>query len=565
MKIVMKNNRSFLVIAFTALVLTILVGYTAIRLEQIYRENFPYRSVDPVYYSYYNAKLNVRLSYEDRFSIMKDEWLSNDRFPLRTVPLLFFAPALLANPYGHMATSLPMFFILLNVLGWTVYRRTSHLFYAVAVMSLLSATAYLYHGDFGIAVNWLDIPMSYLFGATVLCLINSRGSDLRWLAVFAVLASLTTLSRYIASVYLLFICAPLLVYYLALRWWKERNVWRAVILPAGMVTIIILLLAGNFLFSHFSGVLGFYSSYGYALGYGIQESLTWVVRTFITMVSMNWLWVLVMMAIFNLFLIWRSDQLDWENLIISTWLAVGLFLLFGVILRTVGAMHVLPTAVPLLLLASCAPVEWQGLLEQRSRWMVGTAACLILLAAVMFAGKSINQNYIDANHPSALDIDDKMFENSLSFVLQDQKFPVVWNVYFAEYAWKPSLVSFYRTGTLPLPAGQEFFNEHLTAWEADYPDLNPYQIADRIYTASTKWVDIAVTLAEPQQALQADWLTNDYSRIIASELTRRFAKDPVWEKVGVLVSKQYGTVVIYRNLKSNGSAYEQIFYDRLRP
>lgn len=107
----MKKNRSFLVIAFSALILTILVGYTAIRLEKIYRENYPYRSVDPVYYSYYNAKLSIRLSNEDRLSLVADEWSENNRFPLRTVPLLLFAPAWLAKPYGHMATSLPMFFI----------------------------------------------------------------------------------------------------------------------------------------------------------------------------------------------------------------------------------------------------------------------------------------------------------------------------------------------------------------------------------------------------------------------------------------------------------------------
>lgn len=48
-------------------------------------------------------------------------------------------------------------------------------------------------------------------------------------------------------------------------------------------------------------------------------------------------------------------------------------------------------------------------------------ACLILLAAVMFAGRSINQNYIEAIHPSVLEVDDKIFEDSLTFVLQNRK------------------------------------------------------------------------------------------------------------------------------------------------
>ena len=560
-----RADKSFLVIAITALILTVLVGYIAIHVGQIYRQNFPYRSVDPVYYSYYNAKLSVRLSSEDRLTVAAHEWLENNRFPLRTVPLLLFAPTWLAKPYGHMATSLPMFFILLCIFGWTVYRRTVHLCYAVAVMSLLGATAYLYHPDFGIAVYWLDTPMSYLFGAAVLCLINSRGTDLRWLAGFAALAALTALSRYVAAVYVFFICAPLLAYYLGKRWWEERNIWQAVILPSGVVIAIIVLLAGNFLITHFSGVLGFYSSYGYAVGYGIQESLTWVLRTFIAMVSTDWMSVLAMIAIFNLFLIWQNSLHDPENMIISGWLAMGLFLLFGVILRVVGARHVLPTAVPLLLLACCAPVNWPRPLEPRVRRRLGVAAGLIFLAGATLAGGSIHQNYVEATQPSELDRADKRFENALAQILQNENRPIVLNVYFAEYAWQPSMVSFYQTGTLPLPAGQLFFNQHLTAWEADYPGLDPYQIADRIYIASTKWVDIAVALAESQQAMQAEWLTNDYSRIVAAEMTERLGKDPNWEQVSELASQSYGPVVVYRNLNSNGTGYEEAFHGGLRP
>ncbi len=561
----LKSNKPFLVVAITALILAGLVGYIAIQLEQIYRQNYPYRSVDPVYYSYYNARLYVRLSYENRFSLAAQEWLENERHPLRTVPLLLVAPSLLAQPQGHMATSLPMYAILLWVMGWTVYRRTQHLFYALAIITLLGATKYLYNGDSGLAAYWLDPPMSFLFGATALCLVNSRGRDLRWLAAFAVLAALTALSRYVAAGYLFFVCAPLLAYYLARRWWQERNIWQTVILPAGIVAAIIMLLAGDFLLTHFSGVMGFYSSYGYALGHGIQESLARVIRTFSTTVSADWLWVLLAMAVFNLFLIWRNKTRDWENLIVSVWLSIAPFLLFGVILRVVGAKHLALMAVPQLLLLCSAPMFWQASSERRARWAMSVAACLILCAAVMLTGKSIYQNYNVATHPSLQDRRDKIFEDALVQLLQAEGHPIVWNFYFAEYAWKPSMVSFFQSGVLPLPAGQVFFNEHLTAWQADYPGLNPDQVFERIYTATTQWVDIAAVLAEPQQAMQAEWLVNDYSRIVAAQMSARLAQDPNWEKIVELESGLYGRVLVYRNLTSNGSAYKQAFYGGLHP
>jgi hypothetical protein len=561
----LNNNSPFLIIAVAALILTGLIGYVSIRIEETYRQNYPYRSLDPVYYMYYNAKLSVRLLDETRLNVAVDEWISNDRFPLRTVPLILFAPELLARPYGYMATSLPMFTIMLWMMGVTVYRRTRHILYSLAVISLLGATSYLFNLEYGFATYWLDTPMSYLFGAAVLSLVNSRGKSIPWLVAFAVLASFTVLSRYIAVMYILFISAPLLVYYLARRWRVERNFWKAVALPVGIIAVIILSLAGVFLFRHFSNVLGFYTSYGYALGFGIQESLIWVLSNFVTMVSSKWFWLLMSIAGVNLFLIFRSQIRDWENLIISLWLATGVLILFGVIIRTGSGVHVLPTAVPLLVLALCAPVQFREPWKHYTYLGMTVVACLIIISTVNLAGRSIDQAYTTALNPTPIDQDDKQFENALARILQSENRPLVWNVYFAEFAWKPTMVSFLRSKILPLPAGQPFYNEHLTAWEADYPDLDPYEVADRIHIASTKWVDLAVVLSDPQQAVNAEWLANDYSRIVAAEMSTRLAQDDNWEKITEISSQQYGLVVLYRNLNSNGAAYEEVFHGRLRP
>ena len=561
----LNSNRSYLIFAVAALILTGLIGHVSIRIEEIYRQNHPYRSLDPVYYMYYNAKLYGSLADESRLSVAADQWLNNNRHPLRTTPLVLFAPEWLAHPYGYMVTSLPMFAVMIWVMGVTVHRRTGHILYSLAVMSLLGATTYLFNVEYGIATYWLDTPMSYLFGAAVLSLVNSRGKSIPWLVAFAVLAAFTVLSRYIAVIYILFVSAPLLLYYLARRWWEERDFWKALVLPVGVIAVIILSLAGVFLFRHFASVFGFYTSYGYALGFGIQESLFWVISNFVTMVSPKWLWLLMSIAGVNFFLIIRSKTRDWENLIISLWLAIGILILFGVIIRTGSGVHVLPTAVPLLVLALCTPVQFREPWKKHTRLGMAVVACLIFIATMSLAGKSMEQAYTRASNPTLLDQDDKHFENALAQILQAENRPLVWNVYFAEFAWKPTMVSFLRSKILPLPAGQPFFNEHLTAWDADYPDLDPYEIADRIHIASNKWVDIAVVLSDPQQAMNAEWLANDYSRIVAAEMSTRLAQDYNWEKISEISSQQYGVVVVYRNLNSNGVAYEEAFYGRLHP
>jgi hypothetical protein len=561
----LNSNGPFLMITVTALILTGLIGYVSIRIEEIYRQNHPYRSLDPVYYMYYNAKLYSDLEDESRLSVATDEWLNNTRHPLRTTPLVLLAPEWLAHPYGYMATSLPMFAIMLWVMGWTVHMRTGYILYSIAVMSLLGGTAYLFNVEYGIAVYWLDAPMSYLFGAAIISLVNSRGKEISWLVAFAIFSAGAILSRYIAVVYILFTSVPLLVYYLIRRWREEQNFLKAIVFPITLIATIVLPLAGPFLFGHFETVVEFYTTYGYAVGFSIQEALLWGLKSFVTVVSPEWLWILVSMAFFNLYLIWYNKNQDRENLIISLWLATSVFILFGTVIRAGAGVHVLPTAVPLVATAFCAPVQWNKSEQNYTRWIITGVAVLSMIASINLASRFIKQNDAVASNPSESDRDNKAFENALADILRAENRHVVWNVYFAEFAWKPTMVSFFQSKILPLPAGQVYYNEHLTAWKADYPGLNPQEIADRIHAASNQWVDIAVVLEDPQQAMDAEWLTNDYSRIIAAEMTTRLLQDENWQEVTRLTNLYYGNVIVYRNLNSNGEAYQEIFHGGLHP
>ena len=185
-----------------SILITAIMGVVTGRIATTYSANYSY-FFDPVGYHLQSIHVYKELDTASRLSVAWREWLDNPRSPLRTTPLVLIWPSLLANPLGHLATALPMLATFLILLGYTVYRRTEHLLYSLAVMALFCAIRGMFDPTLGLAVFWLDLHASYLVGAAALCLLNSsNGRNLVALALFALIAALATLSRFVAAGYL---------------------------------------------------------------------------------------------------------------------------------------------------------------------------------------------------------------------------------------------------------------------------------------------------------------------------------------------------------------------------
>jgi len=543
------------VIVIWSVSLTILLGAVTNQIANAYLDNHSY-FFDPVSYSFRNARLYVRLGEEGRLNLAVQEWLENGRHPLRTVPLLLFAPELLAKRTGHMATALPALGVFLFLLGWTIYRRTRYVPYALACMALFCALPGMFSPTRGLSAYWLDLPAAFLAGAAALCLLNSSGGrNLKWLAGFAVLTSGAVLSRYVAGVYVFVMCTPVLAGYLLLRWRREHSFTRSVVAPVALVGGIVGTLAGYFIVAHYRSNMHFYSTFGYALGHGVWAAAVSTLKSLYLFVGWppvpGLLLALGLLGTFAVNLgVLRSKALNCQEQAAIGWLAISHILFLSVVVQAEGHAQAALYALPLLFLLAVSPALWK---EAR---LVSKAP--IVLAVIVFAAAALPgswhawRSYQQAQRPSPEAREQKNLDVALAQAVTKQGERLVWNAYFDEYAWIPAMEAFYRFGKFPLPAGQDyFFSIHESVWKGDYPGLTPDEVSRLVYDNTNQWVDVAVVFDDPMAT--DTQLNNDYSRAVAQYVAQAIRSDTRWERVFVVESSRYGTLAGYRNLAAHNS------------
>ncbi len=542
-----------------ALFLTAVMGAITIHIERTYFEHYSY-FFDPISYSFYNARLYTRLADENRLSLVLQEWLNNPRHPLRTIATLLFAPRLLASPIGHMATALPMLFIFLSLLGRTIYVRCQHALYAAACMLLFCAIPVMFYPVLGLGAFWADLPASFLVAGAALCLLNSsEARNLKWLVGFAVLASLAALSRYVAAAYVFVACAPVLLLYLVQRARQEGSVIRNVLTPVAVIAVCIGVLAGYFLIAHYNFNIHYYTVFEYTHGQNIFASLASVMRSMLLFFGAQGLVVLAALALVNGFLFWKFTTRNWGDLLVSLWLAVAEIFLLVVGIREAGADHVAIYAVPLIAFAVASPASFMyATTDQETllrRWLT-MLACALIFIGVLGAGRAAWVNYQYAKHPSRDFQEQKAFDVVLGEAIHREGGALVWIAYFQEYAWIPSMETFYRHGELPLPAGGGFFEDHESMWKGRFPGLSPAEVSERVYANTCQWVDVAVVFDDPAQADANSYMDNPYSRAVAKNVAEQVRTNPQWTRAFVVESTRYGTLVGYRNRDSKRRGYE---------
>ncbi|MEP0752689.1 hypothetical protein NDA03_10745 [Trichocoleus sp. Lan] len=537
------------VIFFCAVFLTSVIGFILIKIEQAHLENYSY-FYDAVSYSLDNARLHVRLANEGRFTLAMQEWLGNKRHPLRTVPLLLFAPSLLASNVGHMATVLPMLFIFLGLLGWTVYRRTGCTPYALTCMALFCAIPGIFHPGLGLGAYWLDLPAAFLVGGAALCLLNSsEGRSLKWLVGFAVLASCAVLSRYIAAAYAFVICVPVLGGYLIQRWWREGAPVKTILLPLSVISVTTGVLAGYFLIFHLKSNLQYYTVYGYALNQSLLGSITFVIHFLVGyFFGIPGIFILSAICLVNLVLFWKDVSQNWKDLIISVWYASAVILFLVLVLRAGEGGHATMYAVPLVFFAVVSPVTISQ--NWSSHKVLVRLSAILIAVALLLGGRAALDNYSLATHPSPEAKEQKALDVALAQELIRAGGSVVFCSYFDEYTVIPVMETFYRYGKLPL-AAKKLFTVHESYWSGFYPNLSANALTEIVYANTTKEVDIAVVFNDPVRAdTNTKWQgkPSPKTRLVAKYVAEQIRNDPNWKRVFVLENSHYGTLAGYRNL-----------------
>jgi len=550
---VLVSARIKLALTAWALVATLMAGYLSVALEKRYLDHHPY-FFDAVSYSFYNAKLYQRIQEMGQSVVLSEELKNNNRHPLRTVPLIAFSPQLLAHPYGHMATTLPSLFIFVFLLAYTIYRRMGRFGSAIVASSIVLLLPGLYNPVSGIATYWLDLTAALLIGAAALALLNSnRGQDLRWLILFVFLGSCATFARYISVAYLLFACAPVFIWLLIARAREQGNWLRSVVLPALVVTVTSALVAGPYLFAHAGSVGEFYRLYGYALGASVVTSIRAVMVSMSVFIGAAGVLVLLVLAAAYLLKFIRVRGLDLKDLVVPIWLALAIPIFQVLVLRT-WAPHTISYAVILSLISLA--ILWANFANEGGV-LFKRLGLIVLLIMCSGWGGYYTAEWRLASNPSQEAVEAKLLQTQLADQLARYGKKVVWNAYFDEISWIPTLDAFYRYGVLPLPLGQDYvFSIHESVYKGNYPGWDSAQINEALFKNANSWLSIAVVSEDLDRA--SKMLPNELSRSAAAYIARSIKNGEGWSKIFQIESPKYGKIVGYMNSHSNLGSYEEV-------
>jgi len=550
-------------IVIWALFATLLSGYFSVSMEKRFLDHNPY-FFDAVSYSFYNAKLYQRVQDVGRVAVARSELSNNNRHPLRTVPLITFAPSLLAHPFGHMVITLLSLFSFIFLLAYTIYRKTGWFVAAIAGAATPVLLPGLYYPLSGIAAFWLDLTAALLIGSAVLALLNSNnGRSLRWLALFVVFGSCAAFARYVSAAYLLFASAPVFMLYLFMRVREEESWFRSFFLPSLFVTGLGLIIAGPYLFAHVSSVSEFYHSYGYALGGTLESSFQATSDSFNTFIGPAGIMATVLLVASWLFVVVKNKRFDAVDTVVPVWLFLSILVFLIVILRT-SAIHTISYAVILVLVA--LTILWATFAKQQG----GTAIKHMGLVALLVLGSGCAGYYrselASIQNPSPQALDTKMTQTQLADQLAKYDKKIVWNAYFDEIAWIPSMDSFYRHGVLPLPLGQDYvFSIHESVYKGNYPGWSEQRINEELVENANKWLNVAVVFENPEDADRV--LTNTSSRSAAKYIAKSIKSDANWVKDFEIDTVLYGRLAGYINMKPKLDNYDLVLAGRanLRP
>jgi hypothetical protein len=530
--------------------LTFALGSLAISFQSLYFKTYPY-FFDPVVYSWQNIGLFEKLAQSNRFQVALQEWLTNPKCPIRTVPLILLAPHLLANNIGYIATALPALFVFLMQLGWTVHQRTRSLLYAMATMVLFCSIPGLLNLRYGLGAYWLDLPAALWVGAAALCLVQFLDTKhLRWLMLASTWAAFACLSRYIAIAYLLFACGPILFFYLAEQWYHKRSFRYAVLPPLAASFLPLAVLSGYYLIAQFSHNLKYYTTYGYALKNGALSSFLFVTgfllnSFFGTLLSC----ILVIIFCINLFLSRQQLLKQSSDLLLTGWYAISI-ILFLVALGTSQAFQSTMYAAPLLFFAAVSPVPTNGFFKGKIRRFRTFLASGAIVIALLLIQQTIYQNTIALVQVPPYFQEHKQLDKTIAGILVQENSKtdnLKWGAFFNEYSTIPTVEAFYQSGQL-INGYPAHFTIHKAYWRAFFPGLNAHAIKLKVYAQAVKEIDVAVVLQKPGQAAKIPILGNRISRIVAKHMSAKMARDPNWKPIAVIETQTYGKLVAYRNL-----------------
>lgn len=537
-----RTNAPALVQVLLCSIATIWLVWASSSVELKYLQNYGH-FFDPAAYYYLNIESYRKLEHDGAISAVIEEVATNSKCPGRTIPYLLLAPKMLVHPLGHLATLLPVLWLFLNLLYFTVRKRSGSGWLAASAVSVFSCIPFLYDAKLGIAAYWLDLSAALSMGCAALCLINfcSRQKAL-WLGAFGILASVTALFRYTAGFYMLsFAMVALPVALLPLF---REPATRCVALRSGGAVLLGALPGLGFLIAFFGANRDHYAACGYAFGASVTQSLLWTASAVTHMLSAPLLILLLLLTAIG---VWTAAAKksaagggDRALALICAWLPLSIMLFVCLIVRAVDGYHPLVYFAPALVVAAFSLLQ-RPQQKAFSPGLQAVPAVLIALAAATAAG-SFRSALTVAENPGPFDQLHRQAEKTIVDCIVKTQAPSF--VQFNEESLMPQVEAYLNFGHY-CRWPTKLFSEHESYLKNFYPDQTPQQQAQTIYPLLKQQAALVAVFEDPTQPLRARCFDNQSSTVVASVISDMVAKDHHWRLLTTVNSPQ-GMLAIYR-------------------
>jgi len=539
-----------ILIAAMALGLSCLITSVAFKQNKCYLGSHTFYGDTSSYY-YTNLKAYCSSIGINRFSAALNEYVSNSRNPLRTIPYILFYPDGLLSINGHLWSAAIMLFCFIFMFGLVIYQRTNNTAYSLIAPVIFLAPVGFFDPCLGFPANYPDFHAALMVGAALFALfLSRRGRSAGWLFAFGLFAGLSTLSRFVAAGFMFFLCAPILIYYLYVRYRETDSYTKGLILPLLIIGFPIGITAGYFLFKSSLRNIYFYQAAGYALGRGIPMAFDNINRYIDVYIGSN---IIIFLLIFFFYftLNWNKRNNN-SDVLLTIWAAIAHLLLFVFVLQVNDDIHTVHYFLPGFALLVVAPfsVRKRMFAEPKFNWISGLAFALIISSSIVAANNFILQKYssVPQNETRMLS-----FVRDIGLVTKNASDKIserlgrasVFDTFFYEFGPRVVLESAYQYKTCL--NYEQIFQTHRTGWNLMFPCEEPARLPSLVYARMLEKLDLVWVLRNPYQSIYKTGRDNISSKNVISYVNHMINAEPENWQFEYSLESPWGTIDLYLN------------------
>lgn len=549
--IVRKSVGAALIVLWSALLAAALACFVAAKINTAYYAAHPSIGDTSSFY-YVQFKLYFESLVSSKTQAIWHEFVDNPKNPLGYLHFLFFPRAFLLSVNSHLVFTGLTFAVFSALLGCAVYMRSGSVLYAAVAPFLIFCAEGLFHPIYQLPSKLPDPPAAFLFGAAVLCLVNSNEArDLKWLVGFGLFAALTLLSRFIASGYLFCTCAPVLAYYFARRIRDPACGWRHVAWAVAAIAVPLAAVGGWHFVTHVYEVLFFYSIAGSSLNQTLAGAfeLT-LVRFLINFFGGLGIAVLLLICGSYAAMFWPPSR-GVADFGVALWLAIAVPLVIVGVLRVEDDSPQLAYGLAGYLLFALTPFSIAAP-PDRSRPGMTRLAVVVAVALVPVTLSALavrpSRSYVAAIKPqeTAIAAANRAMAGYAAIRQREQGREQVIDAGF-DYQWRHLQPTAWREFGIRLRTDRQF-DIRKEQWWLTFGDRTAEEITRLLTADYDAKTDILYFLADPAAAEAKDVVKDEFTIAVAQGVIDWLRSNPHWTKLGDVASP-WGVIEVWANGK----------------